>query len=163
MTKYESTVKKIYYPIETVYEKLADLTNLQSIKDRIDDPNFEQAVLAQAGDKIKPEQIEQIKERIRSLEFTQDTVSGDAAPLGTITLRIVEREYPKLVKFELEGAPISANLWIQLVYHTENDCAMKVTVGADLNFFIKQMVGSKLEKGVEGLADMLAMIPYSNY
>jgi hypothetical protein len=33
-------------------------------------------------------------------------------------------------------------------------------LGAELNFFIKQMIGSKAQKGVQGLADMLAMIPY---
>lgn len=160
MTKYESTVKKIYFPVESVYARLSDLTNLQVIQDRIDDPAFEQLMLEKAGDKVKPEQVAQIKERIRSLQFTQDTVSGDAAPLGTVTLRIVEREMPKLVKFALEGAPIQANLWIQLLPASATQCAMKVTLGAEMNFFIKQMVGKKLEKGVEGLADMLAMIPY---
>lgn len=160
MNKYESTVKKIYYPIGSVYGKLSDLTNLRVIQERIDDPNFEQQILAQAGDKVKPEQIEQIKERLRSLEFTTDTISGQVDPIGQLTLRIVEREEPKLVKFALEGAPIAANLWIQLLPAGDSQCAMKVTIGAELNFFIRQMVGKKLETGVEKLADMLAMIPY---
>ena len=34
------------------------------------------------------------------------------------------------------------------------------TVKADLNFFIKQVIGSKLQQGVDGLAQMLASIPY---
>ena len=38
---------------------------------------------------------------------------------------------------------------------------MKVTLGADLNFFLKQMLKGKLQEGVDRLADMLAMIGYS--
>ena len=37
---------------------------------------------------------------------------------------------------------------------------MRVTLKAELNFLIKQMVGKKLEEGTEGLARMLASIPY---
>ena len=37
---------------------------------------------------------------------------------------------------------------------------MRVTLEAELNFFIKQMAKKPLQEGVEKLADMLAMIPY---
>ena len=45
MTKYESSVKQIYAPIEVVYEKLSDLTHMEAIRERVNDPNFEQIVL----------------------------------------------------------------------------------------------------------------------
>ena len=35
MTKFESSVKVIPYSQERVYEKLADLSNLEAIKDRL--------------------------------------------------------------------------------------------------------------------------------
>ena len=59
-----------------------------------------------------------------------------------------------------EGMPVAANMWIQLLPQGENECAMRLTVKADLNFFIRQMVGKKLEQGVDGLAQMLASLPY---
>ena len=80
--------------------------------------------------------------------------------MGDVTLQIVEREEPKCTKFELQGAPIAANLWIQLLPNGESECAMRITVKADLNFFIKQMVGKKLQQGVDVLAEMLSKIPY---
>lgn len=159
MTKYESDVKLIYAPQDAVYAKLSDLTHLSVIRDRIDDPALEQNVMAHAGDKVKPEQIAQFKQMLKNTEFTADTVQFNGTPLGSITLRIIEREVPKCIKFELEGAPIQANLWIQLLPH-EQGTLLKCTLGAELNFFIKQMIGSKAQKGVQGLADMLAMIPY---
>lgn len=159
MTKYESDVKLIYAPQDAVYAKLSDLTHLSVIRDRIDDPMLEQNIMAHSGDKIKPEQIAQLKQMLKNTEFTTDTVQLNGTPLGSITLRIIERETPKCIKFALEGAPIQANLWIQLLPH-EQGALLKCTLGAELNFFIKQMIGDKAKKGVQGLADMLAMIPY---
>lgn len=160
MTKYESTVKKIYAPVGNVFAKLSDLNNLSSIQERLSDPNFEQVVRQQAGDKVNDEQLARLREIVQKLQFDRDSVTTDAGPLGSLSLRIVEREDPKLVKFATENSPVAANLWIQLLPASEDQCAMKVTLGADLNFFLKQMLKGKLQDGVERFADMLAMLPY---
>lgn len=161
MDKYESTVKVISAPIEAVYAKLSDLSRLEAVKERIDDPNFEQLLRTQVpADKMpSAEQLEKLREGVRSMQLTPDSVTGQAGPLGTVTLQIVERQEPKLIKFELQGAPIQGNLWIQLL-PSNLGTAMKVTIGAELNFFIRKMVESKLKQGAEGLAQMLAAIPY---
>lgn len=161
MDKYESTVKVISAPIEAVYAKLSDLSRLEAVKERIDDPNFEQLLRTQVpADKMpSAEQLEKLREGIRSMQLTPDSVTGQAGPLGTVTLQIVERQEPKLIKFELQGAPIQGNVWIQLL-PSNLGTAMKVTIGAELNFFIRKMVESKLKQGAEGLAQMLAAIPY---
>ncbi len=160
MTKYESTVKKIYAPVGNVYARLSDLTNLSVVQERLTDPNFEQLARQQAGDKLDDEQFQRLRDIVSKLQFDRDSVTTDAGPVGTLSLRIIEREDPKLVKFETEGSPVQANLWIQLLPASDTQCAMKVTLGADLNFFLKQMLKGKLQDGVERLADMLAMLPY---
>lgn len=159
MSEYKSEVKKIYYPQQRVYDRLSDLSNLAVIQQNLDNPMAKERILQQAGDKVKPEQVDQIIEKLRTLQFDQDSVSGDS-PVGRITLRIIEREDPKCIKFALEGAPIQANMWIQLLSNTPNDCALRLVLHADLNFFIKQMIGKKLEEGINGMAQMLASIPY---
>lgn len=159
MTEYKSDVKKIYAPVSRVYERLADLNNLAVIQQGLDNPEAMERIKQQAGDKVKPEQLEQIVEKLRELQFDRDSVSGNT-PVGTATLRIIEREQDKTIKFTAEGMPVAANLWIQLLPHGENECAMRLTLKADLNFFIRQMVGKKLEQGVDGLAQMLASLPY---
>ena len=159
MAEYKSDVKKIYYPVERVYDRLSDLNNLAVIQQNLDNPMIREKMLEQAGDKASPEQLDSILEKLRDLKFDSDSVSG-SSPMGNITLRIIEREENKTIKFALEGAPILANMWIQLLPATEQECAMKLTVKADLNFFIKQVIGNKLQQGVDGLAQMLASIPY---
>ncbi len=159
MTEYKSEVQKIYAPLERVYAKLSDLSILEAIKQNVDNPEARERIMAQAQGKVTEEQMNMIQEKIRNLQINQDSVSSDT-PIGNVTLRIIEREEPKHIKFGIEGLPVHANAWIQLLPNGETECAMRLTVKADLNFFIKQMVGSKLEKGVQEMARMLASIPY---
>ena len=95
-------------------------------------------------------------------EFTTDTVSGPIGPIGSIAVQIVEREAEKCVKFASTNSPVSFKLWIQMLPTSDTTSKIKVTIDADLNFFMKQMLGSHLEKGVDKFADMLAMIPYDS-
>lgn len=154
--QFESSVKLIPYSQDLVYAKLSDLTNLSMIKERINDPMVDTAV---AG-KVPQDKLEQIKERVKDMTFDRDSITTNVPPMGELSLRIIEREEPKCIKFEAVNSPIPANLWIQLLPVTETQCKMKLTVRAELNMFIKAMVSKPLKEGVEKLADMLAMIPY---
>lgn len=136
MSKYESSVQIINYPQEKVYAKLSDLSNIEKVKDRIP------------------------AEQVKDLTFDRDSVSVNVPPVGSVTLKIVEREELKCIKFEAENSPLPFNLWIQLLPVTETSCKMKVTVKADIPIFLKPMVGNKLEEGVEKIAQTLAMVPY---
>jgi len=159
MNEYKSEVKKIAAPQERVFARLSDFNNFSIVQQNLDNPELKQRVMEQAGDKVSPEQMDSFIERMRNLRFDTDSVSG-SSPLGDITLRIIERQDPGTIKFALEGAPVQANMWIQLLPSSAEECAMRLTVKADLNFFIRQMIGSKLQQGVDGLASMLASIPY---
>ena len=134
--KYESSVKEIPYAQETVYRCLSDLRNLERIKDRIPD------------------------EKIQGLEFDQDTLAVNMPPIGRISLRIIEREEPKCIKFETDQSPFAFNFWIQLLPVTDDSSKMRLTLKADLNPFIKSVVGNKLQDAIDKMADMLAVIPY---
>lgn len=92
MTKFESSVKVIPYSQERVYEKLADLSNLQAIKDRL------------------PE------DKVKNMSFDTDTLSFNVDPVGQLTLRIIEREPSKCIKFETTNSPLPLicgfSLWL---------------------------------------------------
>lgn len=152
MAKYESQITQVPFSQSAVYAKLSDLTNLAVIKERIDDPNVQA--------KIPADKIEEVRNAVNQMEFTTDTVSAPAGPIGTIAVQIVDREPEKCVKFTSTNSPVSFKLWVQVLPTGDTSSKLKVTIDADLNFFMKQMVGSHLEKGVDKFADMLAMIPY---
>lgn len=136
MSKFESSVKQIPYPQQSVYEKLSDLNNLEKVKDRM------------------PE------DKASELEFTQDTISVSVPPVGKISLQVIEREAPKTIKFQTLQSPMPFNLWIQLLPVTDASSKMKLTIQADINPFIKAMISNQLQEGIEKIADMLAMINY---
>ena len=81
-------------------------------------------------------------------------------PVGSIRLRIVDRDEPKCIKFETEQSPVPFNFWIQILPVTETTSKMKLTIKADLNPFIKGMVKKPLQEGIEKIADALQMIEY---
>lgn len=136
MTKFESSVKVIPYAQERVFDKLSDLSNLESLKDRI------------PADKVK------------NMSFDTDTLSFSVDPVGQLTLKIIEREPPKCIKFETTNSPLPFNMWIQLVAVSEEECKIKVTIGLEVNPFMKAMVQKPLQEGLEKMVDMLSMIPY---
>ena len=156
MEKYVSSVHTAYAPIERVYEKLSDLTHLQSMQERVDDPNFVEELKARVpADKMPDEEkLEQIRNAVRQMTFTTP-----AGPLGTVTLQVVEREEQKLVKLAVNGAPVETCIWIQMLPSAATT-ALRVTVGAELNFFIRKMVESKLKPAPDAIAQMLCAIPY---
>lgn len=159
MTEYKSDIKKIFAPVERVYGKLADLNNLAAFQQGLDNPEVMRRLQEQTRDKVTPEQMQQIVEKLRSLHFDTDSVQGDT-PMGPATLRIIEREPDKTIKFALEGMPVAANMWIQLLPNGNSECAMRLTLKADLSFFLRQLVGKKLEQGIDGMAQMIASLPY---
>ena len=136
MTKFESSIKQIPYPVENVYRNISDLSNLERVRDRI------------------PE------DKLQEFVFDSDSVQVSVAPVGTIKLRIIERDENKCVKFETEQSPLPFNLWIQVLPVDEANSKMKVTVKADIPFMLKGMVSGPLQDGVEIISDALSQIPY---
>lgn len=150
MSTFESSIRQIPYPQQNVYDKLSDLSNLKTLKERYE----------LMKDNM-PEEARKQAEAIKDLQFDQDSLTVNVPPVGTIRLKVVDREEPKCIKFETEQSPVPFNFRIQLLPVTTTSCKMKLTIKADLNPFIKQMVKKPLSEGIEKIADVLQMIQYN--
>lgn len=136
MTKFESSIKTIPYSQEQVYNKVSDLGNLESCKEYLP------------------------KDKVQNISFDSDSLSFTVSPIGQLTLKIVEREPCKCVKLGGVESPIPFNLWIQLVAISENECKIKITLGMELNPFMKAMVQKPIHEGLEKMVDILSAIKY---
>lgn len=136
MSQYESSVKCIPYSQERVYAKLEDLNNLEALKDKLP------------------------KDKIQEFAYDHDQVTIEIAPIGKVTIKIIEREAPKCIKFEAVGSPIPMNLWIQIIPDGNEAAKMRVVAKAELNFMLRGMIEKPLKEGLEKIADTLAMIQY---
>ena len=150
MSTFESSIRQIPYPQQNVYDKLSDLSNLKTLKERYE----------LMKDNM-PEEARKQAEAIKDLQFDEDSLTVNVPPVGTIRLKVVDREEPKCIKFETEQSPVPFNFWIQLLPVTTTSCKMKLTIKADLNPFIKQMVKKPLSEGIEKIANVLQMIQYN--
>ncbi|MDP4278396.1 MAG: SRPBCC family protein, partial [Bacteroidota bacterium] len=92
--------------------------------------------------------------------FTSDTCSFNVPNIGTIALRIVEREPAKTVKLVTEKSPVPFTCWIQLTQAAPEDTRLKLTLRADIPFMLKGMVSKPLENMVQKVAEALAALPY---
>ncbi len=136
MSKFESSIKQIPYPQQSVYNMLSDLTNIERIKNKV------------------PE------DKLKDMTFDKDSIAISVAPVGQVSMRIIEREEPKTIKFASDNSPMSFNFWIQILPVSETESKLKLTIDADIPFFAKSMVSGPLQEGIEKIADALAMIPY---
>lgn len=135
MAKFESSIKQVPYTQEAVFRCVSDLSNIEKVRDRIP------------------------AEQMEKMSFTSDEITIDS-PAGEVSLRIVEREEPKCVKFETVKSPVPMHMWVQMLPVDEHTAKIRVTLDADVPIFLKGMVSKPLQEAVDKIADALAAIPY---
>lgn len=135
MTTIESSIRQINAPQQAVYNMLSDLGNVEKLRRKI------------------PE------DKVQNLEFDHDSISVKTQ-LGSVKLAIVDREEPKMIKFETQESPLPFNFWVQILPLDAATSKMKLTIKADINPFMAGMVKKPLQEGIEKIADALQAIQY---
>ena len=65
LSKFESEVKYIAQPVEVVYERYADLRNLQGLKDMLSDP----AMAERIAEKVPADKVEEARKQLENVAF----------------------------------------------------------------------------------------------
>ena len=131
-TKFESSIREIPYPQQAVYHRLSDLFLSEEVRNQLPEDKREDII------------------------FDSESITMDVPPVGSISIRICDREEPKTIKYETVSSPLPFNLWVQLLPTSDTSCKMKLTIKADLNMFVKGMISKPLQAGLEKLADAIA-------
>lgn len=146
VNKYISEVKTIDHNQQVVFNYLSNFENLS-------------AYLNSGLIEKITEKVPQIK--ITDFESDQDSCKFNITGLGVATIKIVNREPFKSIKVESSGGlPLSFTFWIQLMPVDQYKTKMRLTLHAEMSTMIKMMAGSKLEEGINKLADTLSKLPY---
>ena len=93
------------------------------------------------------------EDKVQNFRFT-------ISPAGNIAVRIVEREPYKTIKLETVESPVPFFIWVQLLPTPEGNTALKLTLRAELNPFIRGMISKPLQEGVNKLAETIAFLPF---
>ena len=87
--------------------------------------------------------------KVKNMTFDTDTLSMQAPPIGTI------------ITFGTTSSPLPFDLQILISPVSETECQLKLVINMEVNPFIKNMIQRPLQDGLEKMADLLAMIPYT--
>lgn len=136
MEQIHSSEKEITAPQRVVFDVLSNVDNLTRLKERIPEDKLQDVVIG------------------------EDSISYKS-PMGLVTLKLVEKEPNKTIKYSTVQSPLPFDMWVQLLPITGSQCKMRVTVGLNMNSFMMAMVRKPLTDAVEKIAGLLAQIPYS--
>lgn len=110
--------------------------------------------------------IEKITEKVPQIKITdfssdRESCKFNITGLGLAEIKIVNRDPFKTIKVESSGGlPLSFTFWIQLLPASEYQTKMRLTLHAEMTMMIKMMAGSKLQEGINQLAETLSKLPY---
>ncbi len=127
MTEYTSKQVRITKPDSIIYEALSRFDNFTPM----------------------------LKDKVEGWEADGDICSFKVKGF-TVKLRIIEKTPNSTIKITGEEMPFEAHFWIQLKEIEDNDTRMRLTIKAELNTMMKMMVGKKLQKGLDDIADQIA-------
>ena len=136
MEQIHSSEKEITAPQRVVFDVLSNVDNLTRLKERIPEDKLQDVVIG------------------------EDSISYKS-PMGLVTLKLVEKEPNKTIKYSTVQSPLQFDMWVQLLPVTGSQCKMRVSVGLNMNSFMMAMVRKPLTDAVEKIAGLLAQIPYS--
>jgi len=146
ISKYVSDIQYIDHNEEIIFNYLSDFQNLS--KYLTDD------ILSQISEKIP-----QIK--IGNFQTDQDSCRFSVGGFGMAEIRITEREPFKTIKVKGQGGmPMELTFWVQLMSVDAHKTKMRLTLHTEMGMMAGMMVGNKLEKGINKLAETLAKLPY---
>jgi hypothetical protein len=132
MALYQSKTITVNKPFEEVYGKVSDLKNIEQFRDRIP------------------------KEYTVNFECDTDYVQFRVAPVGDLLLRIVERGADK-IRLNIEKLPFKAEMSMNIGNVSPSETNIQLVLDADIPFFVKHIVGNKLEEGMDKIADILTL------
>lgn len=98
-----------------------------------------------------------LADKVEEWQATEDTCSFKAKGF-TVKLRMCEREAPRYVKITGDdgGLPVDFAFWIQLQQVGDADTRLRLVLHIELNMMMKMMIGSKLQDGLDQIAEGIA-------
>lgn len=129
-TTFESSVKSVSYPPESIYNLLCDFNNFSDVIQN---------------------------QKVKDWESTTDTCRFKVEGVGEVGLRIIDREPFTTIKYTADGkTPFNFYLWVQIKEVAGSDSRIKLTIKADMNPMMKMVASQPIQKFLDMLADAIA-------
>jgi hypothetical protein len=92
--------------------------------------------------------------QVKNWESTADNCSFTVEGIGSVSLRIIEKEPNKLIKIVSESKkPVPFIVWLQIKEVAEKDSRIKITADVDVNPLMGSMIKGPLKSFVDSLVE----------
>ncbi len=145
MAVYKSNEVALTASAEKVFSKLSNLEGLGEI-------------LKNVPDSMIPDDKRQMLEQIT---VTNDSISFPAGPVGALTLRVVEKIAPSLIRLEGENSPVPLSMSMHIYPTGEDTSDGQVEIDIKIPALLKPMIGGTMQKMVDEFSQVLRSIPFS--
>lgn len=139
MTTYSSKPVDVNMSAATVFDRIS---NLGSFQERID------------------QLPEEVRAKIGSATFTDDTIVINAAPMGDVTLRVTERIPSKRLALSAENSPVPLTLAVNLNEKGADSTEVVTAIDVEMPAMLRPMVGPKLQEAAEKFGDMIKNLAF---
>lgn len=101
------------------------------------------------------------KDRVRNLEVDDDSFSFSVDLIGSMGVKIAEKEPYKLIKLSSkEDSRFDFSFWVQIKKAGDELSHIKLTLDAKINPMIQMMVKKPAQEFLDKLVDQMAELPY---
>ena len=135
MTTYQSKPKQINKSSEKVFLQISNLKNIDNFKEKI----------AESAP-------------VKNLTVSENEISFEMDMAGKISLQIVEAIPEKFVRYQIKSMIKDADLQININGKSTDESEISVALKADLPIMIKMVIGSKLNEGMDKIAEAIAKV-----
>ncbi|MFI3267590.1 MAG: polyketide cyclase [Rikenellaceae bacterium] len=97
-----------------------------------------------------------IGDKVENWEATVDTCSFKAQGF-TLKLKMIERTPSSTIKITGDDIPFDFCFWVQLKKVDAYDTRLRLVLKAELNLMMRTMLGKKLQKGLDQMAENIAI------
>jgi carbon monoxide dehydrogenase subunit G len=100
-------------------------------------------------------------DRLRNIEITGDTLSFGIDGMGTVGLKITEKQpFNQMIIKAAEGSSVDFTFWINITEDSVNTSKVNLTLQANLNMFIEMMAKGPLQQFVDLIVDKLTALEF---
>lgn len=144
MPIYKSSGRLVNAPAVAVFNKLSNLEGLKSI-------------IANIPDSAVPEDK---RELLNGVKVSADSISFPAGPVGEITLQVIERLSPTLIRLQGVGTPVPLTMSLEIAPLSDASCEAAVAIDIAIPKMMAPMIGGTIQKMADQFADVLERLNY---
>ena len=144
MATYKSDEVPLKASAESVFDRLCNFESLKNL-------------LAQVPDEQIPADKKEMFDNIR---LTNDSIELPGGPVGSIRLRVVERNAPSRITLKGEGTPVPLQLQLDIHPVDDSACRAQAKVDIEIPAMLRPMIAGPMQKMTEQFASVLRSIPF---